>query len=770
MIKRVIAGLLFVFLSFPQPCFSKLNFGVINAVKKKVSQLKKKIDNVKTVIPQTTKVLDEQSVQSMSLLEDSMITFEQSTSKLESLSIEDVIIIGVSSHTPNGLLRKVIQVEMSGDKVLVKTAAATLVDAIETGSFSLNKTLTSSDVSQSLSLIRGATFKQALPPQRTLALIEEIDNVILYDVDGNEETTNDQIKVNGSISITPSFDFQVSIRNFQLIHVKFINTTVETSEIDLDAGITLDITELLGIPKEVEIIRHYFSPIVIWVGWVPVVIVPVLTVSVGLDGEVSVGLSAGVTQEATITAGIEYSDGNWNPISDFSNDFQFIPPELSAGCQAKAYAGPRLSLLLYGVTGPYGNVNGYLELEADILSTPWWILYGGIEVNAGVRFEILSEEIFDYEIPKIIDYRMIIAQAETSAPVQTGSISGNVKDAVTDSPLQGVAIKLYDDNTLIATGTSESNGNYSLSVPVGSEYKVEFSKEGYITAMYQGISVEPDSTVYLETVLQIDTSHSGTGDVSGKIINALDGTGVNGLTINLREGINVRSGSVIATTTSGSNGYYSFANLNAGHYTAEVSGDGYVTTYFTILCIGGTTITDQDASISPIIPEGETRIVLTWGATPSDLDSHLTCPVSGSIERFHIYYANKGSIDTSPYVALDLDDITSYGPETTTIYQQIDGIYRFSIHDYSNKYSASSYALSNSGAQIRVYRGENLIANFSVPSNQGGTLWTVFEMSGETITSVNRMSYESSSGNIESFAVGLAITDAILMKNLPQKK
>jgi len=767
MLKKILIGLLIISLGFPQPSSAKLNFGIINAIKRKVQQLKKKITEAKTLIPQTTKVLDEQSVQYVSSVEDSVITFDQRTSKLNSLSADDVLIIGVSSHTPNGLLRKVIQVEMFGDTIVVKTATATLVEAIQTGSISLNKTLTSSDVRQSLSLIKGATFKQALPSQQTLALVEEIENVILYDVDGNEETTDDQIKVDGSISIIPSFEFQISISDFQLKHVKFINKTVQTSEITLDSGITLDITELLGIPKEVELIRHYFSPITIWVGWVPVVIVPVLTVTVGLDGEVSVGLSAGVTQEATITAGIEYRNSYWSPISDFSSDFQFNTPVLLSRCQAKAYAGPRLSLLLYGITGPYGNVNGYLELEADISSTPWWILYGGIEVNTGVRFEVLSNEIFNYEIPEIIDYRLIIAQAATAA---RGTVSGNIKDAVTDSPLPSVVIKLYDGNTLIATGTSESDGDYSLSVPAGSGYKVEFSKGGYIAVIYQGISIETLSPVYLETVLQIDTSHSGAGDVSGKIINVLDGTGVNGLIISLREGMNVRSGSIIATTTSGSNGYYSFVNLNVGHYTAEVSGDGYVTTHFTIICIGVTITADQDAGISPIIPEGETRIVLIWGATPSDLDSHLTGPISGSIERAHIYYSNRGSIDSSPYVALDRDDVTSYGPETTTIYQQIGGIYRFSIHDYSNQYSANSYVLSNSDAQVRVYRAGNLVANFSVPTNQEGTLWTVFEMSGETITSVNRMSHESSSSNIESFTVGLPLTDAVLMRKLPEKR
>jgi carboxypeptidase family protein len=277
----------------------------------------------------------------------------------------------------------------------------------------------------------------------------------------------------------------------------------------------------------------------------------------------------------------------------------------------------------------------------------------------------------------------------------------------------------------------------------------------------------------LETVLQIDTAHSGIGNVSGKILNALNGIGVGGLTVSLREGINVTTGIIVATTSTGSDGSYSFTNLYAGNYTAEVSGTGYNTTYFTITCIGGTTTANQDATITPILSSGETRIILTWSATPRDLDSHLTGPLPDGT-RFHMYYpyaeANLGS-PWPEYVTLDLDDVTSYGPETITIYQQIDGVYRYSVHDYTNGNSSSSTALSNSCAQVRVYRGSDLVATFNVPFNQGGTLWTVFELSGVEITPINTMSYETSPPSIQGvFVIGPVETDAPLMMNLPPKR
>ncbi|MEW6418400.1 MAG: Ig-like domain-containing protein [Nitrospirota bacterium] len=360
----------------------------------------------------------------------------------------------------------------------------------------------------------------------------------------------------------------------------------------------------------------------------------------------------------------------------------------------------------------------------------------------------------------------------TGTALGTGNISGSVKDASTQNPLQGVSISVYNQGSVISTGTSDSSGTYNLSVPEGSEYWIEFSKADYITVNYYNVSVVSNTTTYLETVFMVGTA--GTGNVSGRVVNALDGNGVDGLTINLRAGTNITTGTIVAATTTQNAGFYAFTELNAGTYTAEASGEGYNTTYFTIVCIGGTTTPNQDATITPILSSGETRIVLTWGETPSDLDSHLTGPMPEG-GRFHVYYSDQEYYyNDILYVGLDLDDTTSYGPETTTIYQQISGVYRFSVHDYTNRSAGISYAsydLSNSGAQVRVYRGSNLVATFNVPANQEGTLWTVFELNGDVITPVNAMSYESIPGNIQRISSKKSFkTDASLIRNLLKKK
>jgi hypothetical protein len=147
--------------------------------------------------------------------------------------------------------------------------------------------------------------------------------------------------------------------------------------------------------------------------------------------------------------------------------------------------------------------------------------------------------------------------------------------------------------------------------------------------------------------------------------------------------------------------------------------------------------------MSPELDPGAIRVVLRWGAAPADLDSHLTGPASTG-GSFHCFYGDQ-SPDPAEYVHLDLDDRYSYGPETTTIVQLLPGAYRYLVHDYSNRASTSSSALSNSGAQVTVYGDAGELASFNVPAAQGGTVWTVFELDGTSgqITPLNTLSYGS---------------------------
>ncbi len=201
-------------------------------------------------------------------------------------------------------------------------------------------------------------------------------------------------------------------------------------------------------------------------------------------------------------------------------------------------------------------------------------------------------------------------------------------------------------------------------------------------------------------------------------------------------GYNARSGSVVRGGYTNSYGNYYLTNVPGGIYTAAVVKSGYYTSYFTVISIGGTTRGNQNHAISPRVASGTYRIVLTWGASPSDLDSHFTGPIYNSTSRFHIYFSNKTNYNGSTLMAqLDHDDTSSYGPETVALYHRLSGTYRYSVYNYSS--GGQGTGLSASSAKVQVYTSSGLVATFNVPAGRTGGLWTVFEIRNGTIYPIN---------------------------------
>jgi uncharacterized protein YfaP (DUF2135 family) len=366
----------------------------------------------------------------------------------------------------------------------------------------------------------------------------------------------------------------------------------------------------------------------------------------------------------------------------------------------------------------------------------------------------------------------IVAPAVPSTPpsstTATGTLRGIIRDGVTNNGVSGVALAFTDSTgAAVGSATTGSTGEYSATLPA-TTVRVAVSASGYVSTLLLA-TVVANTTTQADNVL-FAQNIAGTGTISGRITNAFTGVGLPGATVQLRAGANITSGTVVATGTTNSSGDFTI-NANSGTYTAEVSLTGFVTTDFVVVAVGGRTISNQNYTVTPVLSGSELRVVLTWGASPRDLDSHLTGPVSGGSSRFHVYYSSKSTTG----VKLDVDDTESYGPETVTISEFAPGIYRYSVHDYTNRGSSSSTGLSSSGAQVKVFQGSSLVTTFNVPTGQTGSLWTVFEMDGatKTITPKNTFSNQSTPSAVPFLQPGvvqvLSEDDGGLLRRLPPK-
>ncbi len=123
------------------------------------------------------------------------------------------------------------------------------------------------------------------------------------------------------------------------------------------------------------------------------------------------------------------------------------------------------------------------------------------------------------------------------------------------------------------------------------------------------------------------------------------------------------------------------------------------------------------------------QITLSWGASPRDLDSHLTGPTPGAAStRFHVYYASRGDLGQAPYANLDTDDTSSYGPEVVTLSRVTAGRYRYAVHNYSGQ-SSGPIERSQATVSLIVPRG-GIVRRFDVPTTnpQSQNVWRVFDL------------------------------------------
>lgn len=111
---------------------------------------------------------------------------------------------------------------------------------------------------------------------------------------------------------------------------------------------------------------------------------------------------------------------------------------------------------------------------------------------------------------------------------------------------------------------------------------------------------------------------------------------------------------------------------------------------------------------------------LTWGSSPRDVDSHLLLPGGA-----HVYFVNKGSLSSEPFASLDVDDVSSFGPEITTIRRPKVGVYRFFLHNFSGTFNPG---MTGSPTRVELnYLGRTAV--FSPPAGEANNeYWHLFDI------------------------------------------
>lgn len=317
----------------------------------------------------------------------------------------------------------------------------------------------------------------------------------------------------------------------------------------------------------------------------------------------------------------------------------------------------------------------------------------------------------------------------------------------------------------LTSGTSVFSNvpNYSIFSVNPGTWKIKFASAGYVPV--EGIiTVQSGATTNFDIVTMIPGSQAP-ASISGRLLNAQNNTAITtGLTVRIRPGVGVTSGpyaldssnATIGAVTSAADGSYVIPNVPAGNYTIEVSGTGYATTYQTVISAGANSA-NQNILVSPVLGATEVRIVLSWNATPRDVDSHLEFG-SGSTEQ--VVWNQKNRLCSNATVeaakgssqplrtdicdlTLDYDVVTGYGPETVTMKNTVWNKPRrgYSLYNWSNEAS-----LSTSGSTVKVYKATGLVRTYNVGPAQVGRWWQMFCLQADrTIIDVGQTGCSASS-------------------------
>ncbi|MGR0320923.1 cell wall-binding repeat-containing protein [Agromyces sp. ZXT2-3] len=365
--------------------------------------------NQGVVVEPGVKTLDEEALAEIDGFdpESGELLLSNSSRLGATLSEGGVIAAGVGPETPEGMLRKVVDVQITPSGYEVHTEQATLTDAIANTNGPLTATgdLVSAAAtgSSDAAVLEGGA---AAPGEVAAPLSRYSASADMSDASSSSETGaaiplgtfrfgvesefsralgsdtlkgEGTIKVSGEVEVSASAEAVIDIGITGLNRARIVVTPTATMEAvaEFGGGVEGELTKKIASAKRVWHVQ---------IGPVPLVITDEsaleLKVTVGADGTASVSS----TVSAGIATGFDYTNGNFHLIADPTASYEPFAVDASVALRAKISIGPVETIKLYGIVGITGGVGPYIEGSAKFSATdpPECTVDVGLESKIGV--------------------------------------------------------------------------------------------------------------------------------------------------------------------------------------------------------------------------------------------------------------------------------------------------------------------------------------------------------------------------------------------------
>ena len=268
------------------------------------------------------------------------------------------------------------------------------------------------------------------------------------------------------------------------------------------------------------------------------------------------------------------------------------------------------------------------------------------------------------------------------------------------------------------------------------------------SAQPETAGVDP-ADIYLPVIF--DGAGFGPGTVTGHVIDAVEGT--------FLDGVEICYFNNDACEYTDENGEYTFTNMPSGYRIFTAEGENFAElTQGTGVFPGEISILNFALSPDDLEDVGQYRIVVIWDEDPKDLDAHLWTPdlIPHDIDgdgidpddplSDHIWNAHKANCSLPGVTAcLDKDNRNGFGPETITIKEAQTGTYAYAVQRFEPACGtwpdiyACPTPLEGSGARVQLYdyTGVRQDAFFQVPTignDAGYFFWYVFDIEFDVIS------------------------------------
>jgi hypothetical protein len=320
------------------------------------------------------------------------LTFSADTSQLQALAPGVVLVFGSTPLTPHGLIGRVVSRAGGPGPVTVLLVTASVADVIREGTLSVNEELDPSTYvfhPEPDAGVLGTRVVETLEPGIAGTVTKEYE----IKLEKTLRTGNAEIVLEGKLTLKLSTELSAEFDWRGISHLRLTLTPEQAFEVDLKLQGTVE-GDLWD--KEFKLGTIDIPDVWCYPWGIPTKLAFAVDVYVGVKGKVSTYVRTGVSQEASMTVGVEWdrAEDKTDFIHRASLSYGWTPVAMGVTGSLEGYAKLQAEMLVDGLVGPTLSFSKFLRVEgsADTSRCIDVQLSTGVKTGVGGKIEFFNRE------------------------------------------------------------------------------------------------------------------------------------------------------------------------------------------------------------------------------------------------------------------------------------------------------------------------------------------------------------------------------------------